>query len=662
MFKPFGKVRDIFLSSKKTFRRSCYAFIRFETLEEDRKVALMVDGMHIYGWPINTKVVEYDWNDRRPPLAKPSRRDNFHVGRNRADRREMNEVEEITVQKDRRDKGRILVLASLGKEISCDVKVLTSKSFFVAKLVESQTSVAISWVNKFLELSPLNLNILSGIETSKSLLPRDVRECTPFKRCQSDCDSRIEKKLGRLNAKDKEVKSKPGKLNSSFKSQGLEMRVEKSAKESLLRFSKFESNEGGKGKVTFDKGKGRWIQKLRPKPIWFPRFKSTLNLEKVRKDGKLLSREGDSSSLGYETDRGNFFVLLKECTKSLLEGVSCSKDLEEEVAVVVETGENLGFDFNGNEEKIALVASSMEREDEAWQSKVKWLLEGDRNSKFFQCVASERRRKNSIEEISFEGVKISNQEEIRYEVTNFFSKLFQNVGWKCPTITGLPLKKLLCLENAFWEDKFSKDEVLEALHSCDGNKAPGPDGFNIKFIKDNWEVIEGDFMKFMDEFYRDGSIVKELNKTFIAVIPKCIKPESMKDYRPIRLIEDMVRFRVGWWFKNCGRGSLESITHIILNITELCTDVSKNMFSRTKGWLPPSLNALKFNVDGSTWGNSGAAGIGGVLQDHRENVLCIFSTSVGFQDAITTEILAIAIACDLFAFTPELANKNLLVG
>ncbi|KAK2651463.1 hypothetical protein Ddye_011319 [Dipteronia dyeriana] len=119
--------------------------------------------------------------------------------------------------------------------------------------------------------------------------------------------------------------------------------------------------------------------------------------------------------------------------------------------------------------------------------------------------------------------------------------LFQNVGWRRPTITGLPLKKLSCLENAFLEDKFSKGEVLEALRSCDGNKSPGSDGFNINFIKDNWEVIEGDFMKFMDEFYRDGSIVNELNRTFIALIPRCVKPKSMKDYWPISLVGSMYK-------------------------------------------------------------------------------------------------------------------------
>ncbi|KAK3228762.1 hypothetical protein Dsin_000643 [Dipteronia sinensis] len=50
-----------------------------------------------------------------------------------------------------------------------------------------------------------------------------------------------------------------------------------------------------------------------------------------------------------------------------------------------------------------------------------------------------------------------------------------------------------------------------------------------------------DFMKFMTEFHQNGCIVKELNQTFIALIPKCTNPETMKDYRPISLIRSLYK-------------------------------------------------------------------------------------------------------------------------
>ncbi|KAK3182737.1 hypothetical protein Dsin_030023 [Dipteronia sinensis] len=60
VFKVFGRIRDVFLSSKFNSRRKGFAFIRFESLEEASRVAKAVEGMHVSGWPIRAKVTESD--------------------------------------------------------------------------------------------------------------------------------------------------------------------------------------------------------------------------------------------------------------------------------------------------------------------------------------------------------------------------------------------------------------------------------------------------------------------------------------------------------------------------------------------------------------------------------------------------------------------------
>ena len=45
--------------------RSCYAFVRFSTREEAERFAGLVNGMHVYGWPIRAKVADIDWNRRK---------------------------------------------------------------------------------------------------------------------------------------------------------------------------------------------------------------------------------------------------------------------------------------------------------------------------------------------------------------------------------------------------------------------------------------------------------------------------------------------------------------------------------------------------------------------------------------------------------------------
>ncbi|KAK3217761.1 hypothetical protein Dsin_011731 [Dipteronia sinensis] len=65
VFKVFRKVRDVYLSSKKSSRRSSFAFIRFETQEEAKRAAIKVNGMHIFGWPIVSKIASVGWNHKR---------------------------------------------------------------------------------------------------------------------------------------------------------------------------------------------------------------------------------------------------------------------------------------------------------------------------------------------------------------------------------------------------------------------------------------------------------------------------------------------------------------------------------------------------------------------------------------------------------------------
>ena len=51
-------------------------------------------------------------------------------------------------------------------------------------------------------------------------------------------------------------------------------------------------------------------------------------------------------------------------------------------------------------------------------------------------------------------------------------------------------------------------------------KAPGPDGFPMDFFKLNWSVVRASVWTAVDNFFRSGSLLKEFNHTFIALIPK----------------------------------------------------------------------------------------------------------------------------------------------
>nr|GEX66682.1 hypothetical protein [Tanacetum cinerariifolium] len=62
---------------------------------------------------------------------------------------------------------------------------------------------------------------------------------------------------------------------------------------------------------------------------------------------------------------------------------------------------------------------------------------------------------------------------------------------------------------------------------------PGPNGFTAAFFKDTWDIIGVDVIKAVKEFFTNGRLLKELNHTIIALIPKVNSPARVTDYRPI---------------------------------------------------------------------------------------------------------------------------------
>ncbi|KAK2634593.1 hypothetical protein Ddye_029385 [Dipteronia dyeriana] len=146
-----------------------------------------------------------------------------------------------------------------------------------------------------------------------------------------------------------------------------------------------------------------------------------------------------------------------------------------------------------------------------------------------------RRNSNLIDDISINGILCYGSLQVRNGVFSFFKDHFKNAGWNIPRMSDITLPQILAIQRDEPEIPFFKDEVWSALYGCDGNKAPGPDGINLNFVKTNWSIIKYDFMNFMQDFYNDGSVVKDLNKTFIALIPKILSPDSIKDFRPILL-------------------------------------------------------------------------------------------------------------------------------
>ena len=93
----------------------------------------------------------------------------------------------------------------------------------------------------------------------------------------------------------------------------------------------------------------------------------------------------------------------------------------------------------------------------------------------------------------------------------------------------------------FREDNFNlnkpvtEEEVNEVLKEMQNGKAPGPDGFNVDFIKACWNIVKQDILNVVEDSRMNRTILKTLNTSFIALIPKQEVAQMPDKFRPIAL-------------------------------------------------------------------------------------------------------------------------------
>lgn len=175
------------------------------------------------------------------------------------------------------------------------------------------------------------------------------------------------------------------------------------------------------------------------------------------------------------------------------------------------------------------------------KAKVKWVKEGDANTKFFHTMVNYKRKKNSLLGLHINGEWCEEPRLVKEEVRNFFSQKFRSVSHPLPLLDGVPFSPLSADMSQSLEVPFSADELRDAVWDCAGEKSPGPDGVNFKFIKHFWDILKVDFSRMAEEFHQNGVWPRGTNASFISLIPKIDNPQGLNDFRPISLVNCMYK-------------------------------------------------------------------------------------------------------------------------
>ncbi|GER44467.1 retrotransposon protein [Striga asiatica] len=177
-------------------------------------------------------------------------------------------------------------------------------------------------------------------------------------------------------------------------------------------------------------------------------------------------------------------------------------------------------------------------EEDFWNQKaaVRWVAEGECNTKYFQGFVRQKRVKSYIHCIEDNGSSLTQEFEIRESAVTHFQSLFTSDrvlltppdAVVFPTIPQSVDPVDLC-------DLPSREEIREAVFGIDPNSVSRPDGFSSLFFQACWEIVETDVEEAVVDFFSGHRMPKSFTATSIVLIPKRPSPSYWFDYRPISL-------------------------------------------------------------------------------------------------------------------------------
>ncbi|XP_072080961.1 uncharacterized protein [Arachis hypogaea] len=181
----------------------------------------------------------------------------------------------------------------------------------------------------------------------------------------------------------------------------------------------------------------------------------------------------------------------------------------------------------------------LDKEETFWmqKSRQEWIVEGDRNTRYYHTKTIIRRGKNRIQKLrNKEGNWIEEEEELKAHVLKHFQDLYQeqvniipidNLSVLMPNFSTSDCRKLIAMP--------TKMEIRRAIFSIGSLKVPGSDGLPSLIYKNNWEIMKGKLCNFIYSCWTEPKQIEQSNTTLLMLVPKLNNPEFISQFRLIAL-------------------------------------------------------------------------------------------------------------------------------
>jgi hypothetical protein len=174
------------------------------------------------------------------------------------------------------------------------------------------------------------------------------------------------------------------------------------------------------------------------------------------------------------------------------------------------------------------------------KSRVQWIKEGERNTKFFHRSMVHRRYINRITKLEDEqGNPILDHDGLEVELVRYYKDILSEPPIdRTPTINRViqHIPTLIMPEqNQALMRPITQEEVDQDVKEIPLGKAPGPDGFTTDFFHLCWSMIREEVWQLVEESRTSGKVLSTLNATFLTLIPKEERVTHPKKFQPIAL-------------------------------------------------------------------------------------------------------------------------------
>jgi hypothetical protein len=189
----------------------------------------------------------------------------------------------------------------------------------------------------------------------------------------------------------------------------------------------------------------------------------------------------------------------------------------------------------------ALGLAAVQKARARQHSRLTWIRKGDTNTRFFQLHANARRKKTYISYLSNVTGTVVSQDDKAKLVYNHYAQVMGTPTTRTKAINWQELG----YEHHDLEDldaPFTKEEIASVVKEMPPEKAPGPDGFIGMFYKKCWSIVKDDIVQAIMSFYSHRTAKLGLiNRANIVLLPKSQVAAQVSDYRPISLINSVVK-------------------------------------------------------------------------------------------------------------------------